>query len=51
MLPTPVGSAIAALQEGTIDAIVADVTAALLEHGDETGLTVPQPTHIAIATK
>jgi ubiquinone/menaquinone biosynthesis C-methylase UbiE len=48
---TPVGSAIAALQEGTIDAIVADVTAALLEYGDETGLTVPQPTHIAIATK
>jgi ubiquinone/menaquinone biosynthesis C-methylase UbiE len=48
---TPVGTAIAALQKGTIDAIVADVSAALLEYGDKTGLTVPQPTHIAIATK
>lgn len=48
---TPVGTAIAALVEGTIDAIVADVTAALFEYVDEAGLTVPQPTHIAIAAK
>lgn len=48
---TPVGTAISALEKGTIDAIVADVAEALLEYGDEAGLTVPQPTHIAVAAK
>ena len=48
---TPVGTAIAALEAGTIDTIVADVAAALSEYGDKAGLTVPQPTHIAIAMK
>ena len=48
---TPVGPDIAALEEATRDAIVDDVTIALSEYRNENGLTVPQPTYIALATK
>ena len=48
---TPVGSEIAALAEVTRDAIVDDVAAALAGYADAEGLTVPQPTHTALATR
>jgi ubiquinone/menaquinone biosynthesis C-methylase UbiE len=48
---TPVGPDVAALDEATRDAIVNDVAAALSEYRDERGLTVPQPTHIALAKR
>ena len=47
---TPVGSEIAALAEATRAAIVDDVAAALAGYADADGLTVPQPTHVALAT-
>lgn len=48
---TPVGPEVAALTQGTRDAVVDDVATALSGYRDEQGLTVPQPTHIALATK
>jgi ubiquinone/menaquinone biosynthesis C-methylase UbiE len=48
---TPVGAEIAALPDVTRDAIVEDVATALSQYRDEDGLMVPQPTHIALATK
>jgi hypothetical protein len=35
----------------TRDAIVEEVATSLSEYRDEEGLTLPQPTHIALATK
>jgi len=46
---TPVGPEVAALEQATRDAVVADVAAALSGYRDGDGLTVPQPTHIARA--
>ncbi len=48
---TPVGPEIAALDEVTRVAIIDEVATALSEYRDEDGLTVPQPTQIALATK
>lgn len=48
---TPVGPQIAALPPATRAAIVDEVAAALAAYRDGAGLTVPQPTHIALATK
>ena len=48
---TPVGPEIAALAEVTRDAIIDEVAAALSEYGAAGGLTVPQPTHVALATR
>jgi ubiquinone/menaquinone biosynthesis C-methylase UbiE len=48
---TPVGSEIAALDEVVRDAIVDEVATALACYRDADGLTVPQPTHIALAAK
>lgn len=48
---TPVGPEIAAVDERTRDAIVHDVATALSEYGDRDGLTVPQPTYIALGAK
>ncbi len=48
---TPVGPEIAALDEVTREAIVDEVATALAQYRDGDGLTVPQPTHIALATK
>jgi len=48
---TPVGPEIAALEEVTRDAIIDEVAIALSHYRDADGLTVPQQTHIALATK
>jgi ubiquinone/menaquinone biosynthesis C-methylase UbiE len=49
---TPVGPEAAALGEAARGAIVAEAAAALAAYRDaDGGLTVPQPTHIALATK
>jgi hypothetical protein len=48
---TPVGPEFAALEQMTRDAIVEEVATSLLEYRDEEWLTLPQPTHIALATK
>jgi ubiquinone/menaquinone biosynthesis C-methylase UbiE len=48
---TPVGPEFAALEQMTRDAIVEEVATSLSEYRDEKGLTLPQPTHIALATK
>lgn len=48
---TPVGPEIVALDELTRDAIVHDVATELSEYRDEDGLTVPQPTYIALGAK
>ena len=48
---TPVGPEIAALEGATREAIVHEVATALSEYRDETGLTVPQPTYIALGRK
>jgi ubiquinone/menaquinone biosynthesis C-methylase UbiE len=48
---TPVGPEIAALEEVTRDAIINEVATALSEYHDKEGLTVPQPTYIALARK
>jgi ubiquinone/menaquinone biosynthesis C-methylase UbiE len=49
---TPVGPEVAALGEAARGAIVAEAAAALAAYRDaDGGLTVPQPTHIALATK
>jgi SAM-dependent methyltransferase len=48
---TPVGPEIAALDAATRDRITAEVATALSGYRDDDGLTVPQPTHIALATK
>lgn len=48
---TPVGPEFAALEQMTRDAIVEEVATSLSEYRDEEGLTLPQPTHIALATK
>jgi ubiquinone/menaquinone biosynthesis C-methylase UbiE len=48
---TPVGPEFAALPEATRDAIIEEVATALSGYRDADGLTVPQPTYIARATK
>lgn len=48
---TPVGPAVAALDETARGALVAEVAAALTAYRDGDGLTVPQATHIALARK
>ena len=48
---TPVGAEIAALDAIIRDAIVDEVATGLAQYRDAEGLTVPQPTHIALATK
>jgi ubiquinone/menaquinone biosynthesis C-methylase UbiE len=48
---TPVGPEVAALSGAVRHAIVEEVAAALSSYRDECGFTVPQPTHIALATR
>jgi|SRR5579885_1550663 SAM-dependent methyltransferase len=48
---TPVGPAVAALDEVAREAIIDEVARALSHYRDEYGLTVPQPTYIALARK
>jgi ubiquinone/menaquinone biosynthesis C-methylase UbiE len=49
---TPVGPEVAALGEAVRGAIVAEAAAALAAYRDaDGGLTVPQPTHVALATR
>jgi SAM-dependent methyltransferase len=48
---TPVGPEVAALGEAVRHAIVGEVAAALASYRDEGGFTVPQPTHIVLATR
>lgn len=48
---TPVGPEFSALEEVTRGAIIDEVAIVLSEYRDEEGMTVPQSTHIALATK
>jgi ubiquinone/menaquinone biosynthesis C-methylase UbiE len=48
---TPVGPEVATLASETRDAIVDEVAAALTPYRDDDGMTLPQPTHIALARK
>ena len=48
---TPVGPEVAALGEAARRAIVEEVASALETYRDGAGFTVPQPTHIALATR
>ncbi|HYE90343.1 MAG TPA: methyltransferase domain-containing protein [Terriglobales bacterium] len=48
---TPVGPAVAALDDASRAAIVRDSAAALAAYRDGDELVVPQPTHVALATK
>lgn len=47
---TPIGPDVAALDGGTRDAIIAEAAEALTAYHDARGMTVPQPTHIALGT-
>lgn len=48
---TPVGPEIVALDESKRDALVAEVSAALVGYEDDEGLAIPQGTHIALARR